>query len=146
MPRTTRYLPHGDSGPIDVGAILRVADGPSSSAMYHHVLNTVGHDHSGTLFGEAESAVAPLVQIAVGDAGWPANTALEVLIDMLGNFGAVAVATPGHPVPAPGMRRRMRAIAVSSLDELRRVALRADDFGTSGRAAELIEVLAATND
>lgn len=135
-----------DAAQIDVEAILRVGDQSASSRVYTQVLNTIGHNHSGTLYVEAEEAVEPLVRIAVGGAGWPANTALEVLIDMLGCFGVLAIATPDHPVPSAGMRSRMRATATSHLPELRRVAGGADNYGTSVRAAQLIEELSAEND
>lgn len=40
------------SGGIDLDGLRRVANEPSSQAMYHQVLDTIGHDHSGTLYAE----------------------------------------------------------------------------------------------
>jgi hypothetical protein len=84
-------------GPIDLDGIRRVADEASSRAMYHQVLNTIGHDHSGNLYAEAEDAVEPLILLGVGEPGWPANTALEVLLDVLGSFEPLTVSTDHHP-------------------------------------------------
>lgn len=132
--------------PIDLDAIHRVTDEASSSAAYDRILNTIGHNHSGTLYAEAENAVEPLVQIAVREPGWPANTALEVLLDILGSFDPLQVATPEHAVPPAGMRMRMRSDAARWLPELARAAGRVDEYRTSVRAAQLIEELSVENE
>jgi hypothetical protein len=97
--------------PIDFDALRRVNDAASSRQLYHHILNSIGHDHSGTLYASAEQAVEPLIAIAIAEPGWPANTALEALLDMLGSFQSLIIATADEDVPAPGMKRRARVIA-----------------------------------
>ena len=130
-------------GLVDLDGIRRVTDQPSSEAMYQRVLNAIGHDHSGSLYPEAENAVEPLLLIALDKPGWPANTALEALLDMLGSFQPLTTATEDHPVPRTGMKQRMRAAAARHLAQLAAVAAAPDEYGTSARAAQLIDVLTA---
>lgn len=131
--------------PIDLDVVRRATDQSSSSRAYGYVLDTVGHNHSGTLYTEAEAAVAPLMRIAVEESGWPAVTALDVLIDLLGCFDGHAVATQDHPPAPAGMRQRMRAEARQRIPELAQLASRLNGQ-VAPRAAELIATLGVEND
>jgi len=128
-------------GSIDFEAVRGIKDEVASSRMYHRILNTIGHDHSGALYVSAEHAVAPLFSIAVSEPGWPANTALEVLVDMLGSFVALPAATQEQSEPPPGMTQRMRLVALRYHADLERMANESDLFGTGRRARELLGVL-----
>ncbi len=55
-------------------------------AAYDRFLNMIGHNHSGVLYPGAANAFLPLMAISTERAAWPAATALDILIDMLGSF------------------------------------------------------------
>jgi hypothetical protein len=121
-------------------AVVRAKDGTASQAAYNAVLGGVGNNHQGTLYPEAEHAVEPLLAIAVATPGWPANTALNVLTEMIGSFQS-AEPVPGRDAPDPEMKQRMRDAVSRHRDDLVTLAQGNDAFGTAECACDLVSVL-----
>jgi len=132
-----------ESVPDALWAVARAGSESTGLHAYNSMLDAVGHNHSGGLYPAAEGAIDPLMAIALGQAeietstNWGQWAALEVLIDMLGGFGAVA-----HWDTDPaggGMDARMHAKALSYVPLLKAMA---DSAGDS-RVAEQVRVLVA---
>ncbi len=124
-------------------AVVRATDQTSSQAAYNAVLSGVGNNHQGTLYPEAEHAVEPLLAIAVATPGWPANTALNALTEMIGSF-QLAEPQPGREAADPEMKQRMRNAVSRHRDDLETLAQGNDGFGTAECARDLVTELDET--
>lgn len=123
--------------PPFLDVVVRATDQASSRAAYHTVLDAVGNNHEGTLYPDAEHAVEPLLTIGTANPGWPANTALNALTEMIGSF-QLAPPEPGRNAPDPKMKQRMRNAVARRRDDLVALAQGNDEFGTAACARELL--------
>ena len=132
-------MPSDDT--VDLSLVLTAHDRSTSRAAYNAILDLVGNNHSGTLYSNAERATLPLLRIALAEPGWPANTALDVLTELIGSFQPAQAADAGRDAPDPGMKQRLRSMVDGERERLIALSRIKEPFGTAAYARELLAEL-----